>query len=154
MLALGLSWCRHCERWLPVSDVRRGLCRDGRNADYRARYAANPEPIRQRVYARKRGVDPIPAEGLEILSENWGGLCAYCGDNAVGFDHVDPVSRGGATRKTNIVPACISCNSRKKNHDPLPWIRRGIVVLPEQWGRLLDLRAMDMANDDYAELVS
>jgi len=41
--------------------------------------------------------------------------CAYCGGVATTRDHVVPVSRGGSNASLNLVPACLSCNSRKGN---------------------------------------
>ncbi|HWQ68475.1 MAG TPA: HNH endonuclease, partial [Patescibacteria group bacterium] len=32
-----------------------------------------------------------------------------------------PLSRGGETQPGNVVPACTSCNSSKKDRSPLEW---------------------------------
>jgi len=41
-------------------------------------------------------------------------MCAYCGDEEFEeMDHIWPVSKGGGTTKTNVVPACHNCNSSK-----------------------------------------
>ncbi len=53
------------------------------------------------------------------------GICHYCGQ-AVGrrqltMDHVVPLSRGGKSRKGNLVPACKTCNSKKKTLLPVEW---------------------------------
>ena len=46
------------------------------------------------------------------------GICFYCKKNVgreqLTMDHVVPLSRGGKSRKGNIVPACKECNSKKK----------------------------------------
>ena len=48
--------------------------------------------------------------------------CQYCGRTFVqrrlNLDHVVPLSRGGATSWTNVVCACIECNSRKGCRTP------------------------------------
>lgn len=125
MTKLGLSWCRDCKWWVAIADVRAGLCRAHRNADYRRRYAEDGRAIRARVYARKRSIDPLPVEAAELLLETTDGLCGYsCGRAATTFDHVIPVSKGGRTEPGNIVPACGPCNSSKGNRDPLTWIGR------------------------------
>lgn len=45
------------------------------------------------------------------------GKCAYCGKKVpysnVQRDHVIPLSKGGSNFISNIVPACVGCNSRK-----------------------------------------
>jgi len=53
------------------------------------------------------------------------GVCHYC-QNRVGrehltMDHVVPLSRGGKSSKGNIVPACKTCNNRKKYLLPIEW---------------------------------
>ncbi|MEE3258467.1 MAG: HNH endonuclease [Candidatus Latescibacterota bacterium] len=37
------------------------------------------------------------------------------------MDHVVPLSRGGRTVKSNVVPCCKDCNSQKRNLLPLEW---------------------------------
>ena len=67
-------------------------------------------------YARLRG-----SPKADFSQEDWKGLlteynnsCVYCGDRGnLSIDHIIPVSKGGKHTKENIVPACISCNSRK-----------------------------------------
>ena len=53
------------------------------------------------------------------------GRCHYCQSSfPVGeltMDHVVPLSRGGRTVKSNVVPCCKDCNSQKQNLLPLEW---------------------------------
>lgn len=48
--------------------------------------------------------------------------CQYCGKAFVqrdlNLDHVVPLSRGGRSEWTNVVAACVPCNSRKGNRFP------------------------------------
>jgi 5-methylcytosine-specific restriction endonuclease McrA len=87
------------------------------NEDYRMAYANGArEVIAERVHARQRNVAPVTREMALILTDTFGGLCAYeCGRPATSWDHIIPVSKGGQTVRGNIVPACGSCNSRKRN---------------------------------------
>jgi 5-methylcytosine-specific restriction endonuclease McrA len=79
--------------------------------------------IAQRVHSRKRDIGPIPARGQEILQEHFGGLCAYCSTRpATTWDHVIPISKGGKTHPGSIVPACMACNSSKKNTNLAAWL--------------------------------
>jgi 5-methylcytosine-specific restriction enzyme A len=53
------------------------------------------------------------------------GICYYCkkkvGREQLTMDHMVPLSRGGKSRKGNIVPACKECNSKKKYLLPIEW---------------------------------
>jgi 5-methylcytosine-specific restriction enzyme A len=53
------------------------------------------------------------------------GRCFYCGrptdPKALTMDHIVPLSRGGKSTKSNIVPACKSCNTMKKQLLPMEW---------------------------------
>lgn len=55
----------------------------------------------------------------------WNHQCAYCGDHATTIDHVRPKAKGGATERSNCVPACLDCNVSKA-HSPLWawWIKQ------------------------------
>ncbi|MFH1932264.1 MAG: HNH endonuclease [Pseudomonadota bacterium] len=52
-------------------------------------------------------------------------VCHYCrrqvGREQLTMDHVVPLSRGGKSKKGNIVPACKECNSKKKYLLPIEW---------------------------------
>ena len=53
------------------------------------------------------------------------GICYYChrevGRGQLTMEHVVPLSRGGKSKKGNIVPACKDCNNKKKSMLPLEW---------------------------------
>lgn len=149
--ALGLAWCRRCRAWLPLVDVTSGVCRPHANEVYREFYAANAKAVANRVNARRRGLDLVPLWWREEAFEEYGGLCAYgCGRVAAALDHVWPVARGGKSRPDNLVPACTSCNSSKKDNDPDPWIRRGWQAFPMPWTELLALNYEHAGNLEVA----
>jgi 5-methylcytosine-specific restriction enzyme A len=71
------------------------------------------------------------AKARELKRSSWwlnriqAGVCYYC-DKEVGrinltMDHIVPLSRGGKSKKGNIVPACKECNNRKKYLLPIEW---------------------------------
>ena len=137
-VALGQKWCTTCKEWdsrfifAPDSSRGDGLaagCRSRKpralqtkeqkqekaRVSYRAYYARKGGPgIRERVYARKRGSEPIQPHHRESIMEDFDGRCAYCGATATTMDHVVPVSHGGGSGRGNLLPACRSCNSRKR----------------------------------------
>ena len=53
------------------------------------------------------------------------GRCHYCGRetpaSALTMDHIVPLARGGKSTKGNVVPACKSCNTKKKHLLPMEW---------------------------------
>ena len=53
------------------------------------------------------------------------GKCHYCQQSfkpsELTMDHIIPLSRGGSSEKSNIVPCCKDCNSKKKYYLPHEW---------------------------------
>lgn len=81
-------------------------------------------------YQRMRELRIRSAVGTHTLTE-WqekialfGGCCAYCGEaKPLTQDHKVPISRGGTNDIGNIVPACRSCNSAKRDKMLDVWAR-------------------------------
>ncbi len=65
------------------------------------------------------------------------GICHYCGRSTpakeLTMDHIVPLARGGRSTKGNVVPACKTCNNRKKSMLPMEWATY-IESLPENDG--------------------
>jgi 5-methylcytosine-specific restriction endonuclease McrA len=85
----------------------------------------HPEYARARV-KRYRAMK-LSAGRCDLTSGQWEAIkalyrycCAYCGQPTAHLtqDHVVPLSRGGDHTAANVVPACGSCNSRKKDGPP------------------------------------
>lgn len=50
---------------------------------------------------------------------DFGGMCAYCQTRPyIDLEHFIPVELGGGTTVGNCVPACKSCNGRKRRKHP------------------------------------
>lgn len=152
---LGEAWCSDCKSWLAIGEVRSGICKAHIAARARVAYRGQAgDQIRARVYARKRGLDPIPPWWRTEQFDDFSGLCAYaCGRAATSVDHVWPVVRGGRSTPGNLAPACISCNSSKRDGDPAPWIERGIAAHPNAWERLIAL-ALEHNTDEWLEEIN
>lgn len=58
-------------------------------------------------------------ECREYLLEKWNRQCAYCGikDVPLEIEHIQPKSKGGLNRISNLCLACHKCNQRKGNKD-------------------------------------
>lgn len=78
---------------------------------------------------RKRNRNTIRnGQRLRMLTDNewkrtvahFGGKCVYCGEAAdlLEKEHFVPLALGGNLQRTNIVPACRSCNRRKHDQHP------------------------------------
>ncbi|MGH8720069.1 MAG: HNH endonuclease [Burkholderiales bacterium] len=127
MLAQNKKWCSKCNHWLDSKFVHAGLCRQHANEYVRKKYITDfgfRLERKQHAHSRKRGVEPIPPEAQEMLLEEFDGKCAYCDKPADTWDHILPISRGGLTIPSNVVPACASCNSSKKNSELFAWLER------------------------------
>ena len=58
----------------------------------------------------------------EQLKEEFGNTCCYCGQvKKLTIEHFIPLDRLGEMTINNILPACSSCNSSKKNKDFNEW---------------------------------
>jgi 5-methylcytosine-specific restriction endonuclease McrA len=81
-------------------------------------------PGQKAIDTAKRKARKLNAEGDGITREQWlqmcsenVGKCSYCGQKKpLTMDHVIPLVSGGKHDISNIVPACKSCNSSKKQY--------------------------------------
>ena len=71
------------------------------------------------------------ARARELRASQWWknrrgrGVCYYCGLRVpvaeLTMDHVVPIARGGRSVRSNVVPCCKGCNSRKHSQLPSEW---------------------------------
>jgi 5-methylcytosine-specific restriction endonuclease McrA len=66
----------------------------------------------------------------KVLDNNCG-VCAYCGANAECVDHVIPEARGGLSCASNLVAACLACNSSKGSRTAAEWAKDNLQDLRE-----------------------
>ena len=121
----------HLERRKITNKVWREAHIKQRKTDNAAWYKAHPEVNRahvKRYRAIKMGVKSTVTIGHEkAIKTAYENRCAYCGQKSknLTIDHVIPLSKGGGHVPENIVPACVTCNSAKKDKQAptLPAIR-------------------------------
>lgn len=71
----------------------------------------------RRYWHRRRAGGVLPSEAeIEQLKARFGHRCAYCCKRVrLTLDHIVPVSKNGTNDLSNLLPACRSCNSKKKD---------------------------------------
>lgn len=82
---------------------------------------------RRRAQIAGSGGSHTIAEWHTILKAH-GNKCHWCGkkeekDFPLHRDHYISLAKGGSNAASNIVPACIPCNSKKRHRDPLEFAR-------------------------------
>ena len=66
-----------------------------------------PSPYSSAEYKRNR----------KIILERSNYICHYCGSPANTADHIIPIAKGGGNELSNLLPACINCNSTRQDRD-------------------------------------
>jgi len=57
------------------------------------------------------------------ILEAWDHRCAYCGAPGDTLDHVRPRSKGGETKRSNLICCCALHNSNKSSENWVEWFR-------------------------------
>jgi 5-methylcytosine-specific restriction endonuclease McrA len=87
---------------------------------------AGGEPLADESHVRRE-----KAKARALRESQWWknrrgeGVCRYCRrrfpPRALTMDHIVPIVRGGSSSRSNVVPCCKDCNSRKKHLLPVEW---------------------------------
>lgn len=98
-------------------------------------HKANPgkqSEFNQRRRALKRSAEGVfTVQDIERIRLAQKGRCAACGKTRkkLSVDHIVPLSKGGTNWPSNIQLLCKSCNSSKKDKDPLTFMQsRGYLL--------------------------
>jgi 5-methylcytosine-specific restriction endonuclease McrA len=97
----------------------------------------------QRRRARKANAEAdFTAADWDVCLRFFAHSCAYCGSaGKMAQEHVVPVSRGGGYVPSNILPACLSCNSRKHAKTLADWFPRQRFFSEERMVMILEYLA-------------
>lgn len=119
-----VSWVNRLRRWTPVAAISQELVR------FDTQKLQNPEI--SGVEYQKGTLFGL--EVREYLLEKWNRACAYCGARNVPLEieHIQPRSRGGSDRVSNLTLACDRCNKRKGNKS----IEEFLAHAPERLARI------------------
>jgi hypothetical protein len=89
-------------------------------------YQENPDKVRAKTQRRRAAklnvaINDFTAAQWRLLKDHYGHRCVYCDKKPkrLTVDHITPLSKGGNHTMANIVPACGSCNYRKRDR-PVP----------------------------------
>ena len=101
-------------------------------------HANNPERNRLDV-ARRRSLKagaPVVDLSLEQWQEikaHYGHRCVYCGRKMKRLEqeHITALSKGGSDTVANVVPACRSCNAKKRDKAPLRPVQPLLLTVAE-----------------------
>lgn len=104
-----LTWVQRLIGICPISSISQELVR------FDTQKLQNPE-ISGTEYQQG---ELFGYEVREYLLEKWGRKCAYCGVENVPLEveHVQPLSKGGSDRVSNLTLACRPCNQAKGNQE-------------------------------------
>lgn len=93
----------------------------------------------QRNSLRRSGGYLTSFEWFKLL-EKFNNECAYCSSTGdLTQDHIIPISLGGMTTSSNIVPACTSCNCSKRDNDMTTWYRSQKFFSAERYARIMEV---------------
>ncbi|NEO85513.1 MAG: HNH endonuclease [Spirulina sp. SIO3F2] len=104
-----MTWVNRLQRVCPITQLSQELVRFDTQA------IQNPE-ITGVEYQQG---ELVGYEVREYLLEKWGRKCAYCGakDTPLEVEHIQPKSKGGSNRVSNLTLACHACNQAKGNQE-------------------------------------
>lgn len=152
--------CSFCGAAKPIVDFPR----NGIDADGVQRYRDDCKicyNIRRRENATKKkhtdfvgGMKRRGEQVVDYTHQQWketviffGGECAYCGctmrkGERLTRDHLVPVSLGGLTIQSNIVPACSRCNSSKQDSEWREWFMKQPFFSQERMNKIFKWRSI------------
>ena len=76
---------------------------------------------KRRAQQRNAPVNDLNLAQWREIKEVYGHRCVYCQRKMkrLTMDHLTPISKGGSHTVSNIVPSCLSCNSKKHDGEVL-----------------------------------
>ena len=152
--------CVFCGEIKPITDFHRNAADAKGRPEWRQDCKRCYNICRRENQTKKKHTDFLGSqrrrgeENPEYTHQEWkeavlffGGECAYCGGTPrkgqrLTRDHLEPVSEGGRTIQSNIVPACQSCNSSKGAEDFKDWFMKQPFFSQERLNRIFKWRTI------------
>ncbi|MGL5922161.1 HNH endonuclease [Chroococcidiopsis sp.] len=83
---------------------------------------------------------PYTANDIKARFNQFEYKCAYCGkQESLTIDHVIAISKDGKDCISNIIPACLSCNSSKYNREVYTWYAQQSFFDEKRWAKIQEL---------------
>lgn len=84
---------------------------------------------------------------VQNLKELFNNQCAYCEKNSLlTLDHFVPFSKGGPDCLGNLIPACLSCNSSKRDRNPEEWYKSQGFYSKQRWLKIVQVVGKSIIN--------
>jgi len=111
--------------------------------------------IRHRIYSANRRSLQANAPINDLTKKCWmqslkhfNHECAYCGSKEnIEQDHVIPLTKRGSHTKTNVIPACRSCNSSKRQSFMEEWYPKQTFYNRKREEKILDWMGYKMKEN-------
>ena len=80
---------------------------------------------RHRVRKRFAEINDLTSKQWQSIKAHYRYRCVYCNKKTIALtqDHITPISKGGNHTVQNVVPACKSCNSAKRDRKAKTFIQ-------------------------------
>jgi hypothetical protein len=116
---------KHNKKWSEENKDRLNFLKRRWEKNNPEKHQSSQIAIRLNRRSRKKEnggvVTNLEIKNLKIKSKN---VCFYCNSNKkLSIDHVIPLKLGGRNEISNMVIACINCNSQKQAKDPIVYAR-------------------------------
>lgn len=126
-----------------IVERRRPYYRKRNGSGYMTQWRRD-NPDRLREYYKNHHDHHISEKQYQMVLDEFDRSCAYCGISEIEHikmfgqrlhrDHVDAFGSDGIE---NCVPACVQCNSSKRQYDVSEWYRKQQFFNEKRWRRIL-----------------
>lgn len=110
------------------------------------REAINHANRKRRALKKQAVSKKYSLQDIQLRFNDFNLTCSYCQCNLnvdkprfKQLDHFIPLKKGGFDAMENLIPACITCNSSKRDSIPHDWYKRQSFYCTERWAYILSV---------------